>query len=703
MATEGGQKQLVVGIDIGGTFTDLVVIDEAAGRVFIEKELTSPDDPSRAVVHGLSSMLSKHRIHIEELAHVVHATTLITNAIIERKGTTTGLLATDGFSDVLEIGREAKYDLYDLFLDVPKPLVPRHLRVEALERTDIDGHIVEPIDLESVDSAVDTLVSHGCEAVAIAFLHGYRNASHERMAAERIRERHPTLYLSLASDIAPEIREYERTNTTAANAYVQPLIDRYLKHLLESLSGEGFTGSFSMMLSNGGLTPVAEARARPIGLLESGPAAGALVAGHYAQLTGEDRVLAFDMGGTTAKACLIEETRPTTTYLFEAAREQRFKRGSGLPIRTASVELIEIGAGGGSMARVDDLGLLKVGPESAGAVPGPACYGRGGTIPTVTDANLVLGYYDASSFLGGEMRLDVCAANAAIGTLAGDLGVSPADAAWGIHNVVNEQMASAARIHAAEKGRDARQYVLLTTGGAAPCHGPRIAQKLQMRHMICPPNAGVASAFGLLVAPPKVDLVRSAPMRLDEVDWPGVDRLYAEMEREATRILADAGVQPVDITFERLSDMRYIGQGFEITVDITGSGSESTLPESLSSRFEAAYQESFARALAGVPIESLTWRLTATGLHTPAEITQRSTQQTTSTDGTPEPINARPAYFPEWGEYREVPVFSRYRLGAGAGANGPAIIEERESTTLVPPDCSWLVDQHGMLRLSWER
>ncbi|MBW3633440.1 MAG: hydantoinase/oxoprolinase family protein [Chloroflexi bacterium] len=701
MTRADDQTNLVVGVDIGGTFTDLVVVDEERGRIFIGKELTTSDDPARAVLHGISTLCARHGLRLEDLAHAIHATTLITNAIIERKGARTGLLTTAGFRDVLEIGREAKYDLYDLFLTIPASLIPRKWRAEAPERIDIDGRVVAPIDLEAVDAAVDRLVADGCEALAISFLHAYRNAAHEQAAAERIQTRHPSLYVSLSSDVAPEIREYERTNTTAANAYVRPLIDQYLGRLLEVLGDDGFTGSFSMMLSNGGLTSVPDARARPIGLLESGPAAGALVAGHFAQLTAEPRVLAFDMGGTTAKACLIEDGAPATTYLFEAAREQRFKRGSGLPIRTASVELIEIGAGGGSLARVNDLGLLKVGPESAGAMPGPACYGRGGTTPTVTDANLVLGYYDAGSFLGGEMALDLPAAQEALGDLAGKLGIELVDAAWGIHNVVNEQMASAARIHAAEKGRDVRQYTLLTTGGAAPCHGPRIAQKLQMRQVVCPPNAGVASSFGLLVAPPRVDLVRSSPMRLAELDWPAVEQLYAEMAAQALSILAEAGAAPEDVRFERTADMRYVGQGFEITVGVPAVV-EGTAPADILSRaFSAAYQESFARIIPDTPIEALTWRLQALGSQTSTAIIGQQNRQERSTQA-PAPRGSRPAFFPEWGEYRPTPVFDRYHLGPGFAGSGPSIIEERESTTVIPPGFHWCIDEFSMLKLTWE-
>lgn len=696
------QKHLVVGVDIGGTFTDLVVVDESRGRVFIGKELTTTDDPARAVQDGISRLCQRHGLRLDDIAHAIHATTLITNAIIERKGARTGLLTTAGFRDVLEIGREAKYDLYDLFLTIPTPLIPRKWRAEAPERINIDGRVVTPIDLEAVDAAVDVLVEAGCEAVAIAFLHAYRNAAHERAAADRIAARHPALFVSLSSDVAPEIREYERTNTTAANAYVRPLIDRYLERLLAALEQGGFTGSFSLMLSNGGLTSVPDARARPIGLLESGPAAGALVAGHYAQLMDEPRVLAFDMGGTTAKACLIEDGAPATTYLFEAAREQRFKRGSGLPIRTASVELIEIGAGGGSLATVNDLGLLKVGPESAGAMPGPVCYGRGGAIPTVTDANLVLGYYDAGSFLGGEMPLHLPAAHQAIGQVAETLGIGLVDAAWGIHNVVNEQMASAARIHAAEKGRDVRQYTLLATGGAAPCHGPRIAQKLQMRRVVCPPNAGVASSFGLLVAPPRVDLVRSAPMRLDELDWPAVERLYAEMKAQALETLAEVGAAPETVRFERSADMRYVGQGFEITVNLPTLHPGERPAEMFSRAFTEAYQRSFARDIPDAPIEALTWRLRALGSQTStAIIEQQERGEAAATP--PKPRGSRPAYFPEWGKYRPTPVFDRYHLGPGAAGAGPAIIEERESTTVIPPGFHWCVDEFSMLNLTWEQ
>ena len=477
LAESKSSRRYRFGVDIGGTFTDLVVVDERGGVMLVGKTLTTPRDPSVGVLTGLTRMLAEQGLSARDIEVAVHATTLITNAIIERKGAKTALITTEGFKDVLEIGRELRYDLYDLFLEMPKPLVPRQLRREVRERVRKDGRVSIPLDRAQVETVVQELIDQGVESIAVCFLHSYINDEHELAVERQIGEKHPGMFVSVSSRVAREIREYERTSTTVANAYVQPLADKYLDRLAGKMEGIGFGGSLYMMLSNGGIASLRSARELPIRLVESGPAAGALVGGFYGGLVGERNVLAFDMGGTTAKACMVEDGQPMTTYSFEAARVHRFRRGSGLPLKVPAIELMEIGAGGGSIAHLDRMGLLKVGPESAGAEPGPACYGRGGVDPTVTDADLLLGYLNPDYFLGGEMRLDLEAARRAVREkVAGPLNVGEVEAAWGIHEIVNENMAGAARVHIAEKGRDPRSGACprLPSGQGAPTEEDRV-------------------------------------------------------------------------------------------------------------------------------------------------------------------------------------------------------------------------------------
>ncbi|OFW98472.1 MAG: hydantoinase, partial [Alphaproteobacteria bacterium RIFCSPHIGHO2_12_FULL_66_14] len=480
---------LSLGIDIGGTFTDVVIHDPRDGRAIIWKESTTPDDPARGALEGTRRVLAKAGVRPDQVGRVVHATTLFTNALIERKGARTGLLTTAGFADVLEIARERKYELYDLFIEMPKPLVPRPWRREAKERLAADGSVEIALDVEAALAEVAELVEQGVESLAICFLHSYANPAHERAIAAAVAERFQYLSISLSSDIAPEIREYQRTSTTVANAYIRPLAEIYLERLEQALTKSGIPGGLFLMLSNGGLTHVSEAKRAPVQLLESGPAAGALAGAWFGRNAGLERVLAFDMGGTTAKLALVDDGEPLVAYGFEAAREKRFLRGSGLPIMIATVELIEIGAGGGSVARKSDLGTLQVGPESSGAQPGPACYGRGGTDATVTDADLALGYLNADFFLGGAMKIDRAATEAALGGLATALGVERDRAGFGVHDVVNENMAGAARVAIAERGRIPAEYALLATGGAGPVHAWNVARKLGVTRVVCPPGA----------------------------------------------------------------------------------------------------------------------------------------------------------------------------------------------------------------------
>jgi N-methylhydantoinase A len=678
-----------MGVDIGGTFTDLVLLDDSAGEWRVAKTLTTPAAPEQAVVTGLRELLVETNLKPAEIDRLIHGTTLVTNAIIERKGAPTGLITTEGFRDVLEIGREHRYDMYDIFIELPKPLVPRHLRLGVRERILDDGSVLIPLDEEGVRQATRQLVAAGVKAVAVCFLHSYANPVHERRAAEIIRAEAPDLWVSLSSEVAPEIREYDRFSTTVANVYVRPLVDRYLATLVDRVRNLGLSCEVLIMLSGGGVATVDTARQFPIRLVESGPAAGALAAAFLAAEAGFPNVLAFDMGGTTAKACLIEDGQPLTAPEFELARAYRFKKGSGLPVKVTVIELIEIGAGGGSIAWVDSLGLLKVGPESAGAEPGPACYGRGGTEPTVTDADLILGYLDPSYFLGGRMRLDRAAAEAAVGRLAERLGLSLVEAAWGIHEVVTENMAAAARVHGIERGKDIRKFPLFAFGGAGPVHVYRLAQKLGLKRFICPPGAGATSALGLLVAPLAFDFVRSYYGRLDGLDWAVVNRLLAEMEAEGRALLRRAGVPAADIAVARSVDLRYTGQGHEVNVALPDGELGESLEGEILRRFIAEYRRLYHRAGPEVPAEAITWRVRVSGPR-PAIAPRRAGQRPARVE---EALKGfRPAYFAEYGDFRPTPVYDRYALGPGAVIEGPAVIEERESTVVLGPRAVARVD-----------
>jgi N-methylhydantoinase A len=668
---------LSLGIDIGGTFTDLVLHDPVSGRASIWKESTTPDDPARGALAGAVEVLRRAGREPCEVGRVVHATTLFTNALIERKGARTALLTTTGFRDTLEIGRERKYELYDIFLTMPKPLVPRDWRREAHERLAPDGRVEIPLDLDAAMREVEQLVAEGAESLAVVFLHAHANPAHEQALGEAVARRFPDLSLSLSSDIAPEIREYPRTSTTCANAYVRPLAERYLARLEEQLREAGIPGGLFLMLSNGGLTHAAEARRAPVQLLESGPAAGALAGAWFGRQAGLDRVLAFDMGGTTAKLALVDDGEPLVAWGFEAAREKRFLRGSGLPVQIATVELIEIGAGGGSIARRSGLGTLAVGPESAGAQPGPACYGRGGTLPTVTDADLMLGNLDAGFFLGGEMRIERGLAEAAIGALAGALGVAPARAALGVHDIVNENMAGAARVAVAERGRAPQDYALLATGGAGPVHAWAVARRLGIGRVACPPGAGAGSTFGMLMAPARADRVGSYAVSLARAEPAAMRAILDALEDTARDVLRGTGADLSAATVRRLADMRYAGQGSEITVALPGDLS----PEGVRGTFEAAYRRLFARTPPGAAIEFVALRLSLSapmpGSGGALDLVRRA--HGSKRKGT------RAVFHAEAADWVETAVYDRYALAPGERIEGPAVFEEAESTFVIGP------------------
>jgi N-methylhydantoinase A len=676
-------------VDIGGTFTDVVLVD--GGRVGANsKVLTTPADPSVAVESGITRLLE----HVEpnKVSEVVHGTTLVANALIERKGAVTALIATAGFRDTVTIRRELRYDLYDLFLEMPEPLVPRRLRYEVAERVLADGSVDVPLDAERVRALARRLTRDGIEAVAVSLLHSYRNPDHERAVGHILSEEAPGVAVSLSSDVSPELGEFARTSTTIANAYVLPLIDSYLEMLQKRLDGLGLRGPLRIMLSTGGggIAGVETARRFPVRLLESGPAAGAVSAGFWGSRVGPEDVLAFDMGGTTAKACLIERGVPLVARESEAARVYRFTKGSGMPVRVPVIDLIEIGAGGGSIAHVGPFGLPNVGPESTGADPGPVCYGQGGTLPTVTDADVVLGYLNPRFFLGGEMRLDVEGARAALGRLGNDLGLSVEQTAAAVHRVVNENMSSAARMHAIERGRDLRPSWLVATGGAGPVHAWGVARNLGIRRLVFPPSAGVASAFGMLTAAPGFELARSLPGPLRETPWRDVRRALRELVTEGARQLAASGVPRARIAVEVAADVRHRGQGDAITVEL-GNGLGSDPVTQVEEAFEAAYLRLYRRRPPGVESEITTWRVRLAGPEPELDVRLRRSPGATARKG------SRRVWFAEAGRYVPTTVYDRYLLGSGDAFEGPAVVEERESTMVIGSGAHARVDDVGNL------
>jgi len=683
-----------VGADIGGTFTDLIIVNNETGAFTIGKTLTTPDDPSRAVEKVLLETLDLGNVRPDEIQHLIHGTTLVTNAMIERKGANTALLTTKGFRDSVEIGRETRYDLYDLMLEQPKPLVPRYLRFDVPQRTLVDGTTHEELDEKFVADLTAELTKNGIEAIAICFLHSFTNPTAERAAREVVHQVAPEMRVSISSDVNPEIREFERASTTIANVYVQELVEKYLRRLEERLDAVGFTGNFYLMLSSGGIATVDTTVRFPVRLLESGPAAGALAANAYGIAAGHPDLISFDMGGTTAKICVIDKGEPLIAHDFEVDRIYRFKKGSGLPIKLPVIELIEIGTGGGSIARVDTLGLLKVGPDSSGADPGPVCYGNGGEDPTVTDANLILGYLDPAYFLGGKMSLELERAKEVIRQkIAEPLGLSMEEAAWGIHQIANENMANAARVHSLERGKDPRRFPLFAFGGAGPVHAYRIALSLGSPEMLAPLGAGVMSTVGFLTAPLAFDFVRSWTVGTHEIDWGKANQLLAEMEAEGEALLSDSDVAPGDIVHRRQVDMRFVGQGHEIPVTLPNTTLGAEHLDGLKATFDTVYQELYERLGPPVNMEIINWRVVSSG-PTPdvaLEINSDGNDAQTAADTKK---SSRQAYFPESGGFTDTPIYDRYLMKPDMTFDGPAIVEERESTVIIGPGSICSIDRH---------
>jgi len=671
-------------VDIGGTFTDVVLLDAETGRVVVDKALSTPSRPLNGVRTGVTQLLAKAGVSPSDItAPIVHATTLITNALIEGKTGKAALVTTTGFGDTLLIRSEHRFDMYDLQIEFPAPPIPREMTFELEERTLVDGTVLVEPSAEAIAALGDQLEAAGAESVGVCFLHGYANGANERLVADALAER-LGVPVCTSHDVAPQIREYPRMVTTACNAATMPIIGPYLDELQEWLAGEGFGGKVLMMLSNGGVISAEDAKSVPIRLVESGPAAGALAGAWYARRLGEERLLCFDMGGTTAKSCLIENYEPELTNEFEVARVYRHKKGSGFPVTVPSVDLVEIGAGGGSLGRVDELGLLKVGPDSAGSEPGPASYGRGGQLPATTDADLLLGYLDPEYFLGGDMPLDLAAAQEAMAKVADGIGSSVSDTAVGMHTVINQNMAAAARMHAIERGLDLRGVPLIAFGGAGPVHACGVAELLEADRVIFPVNASVLSAFGTLVSPVRIDLARSMLAPIDDAVAPERDRLLAEMQAEGTRILEAAGVDTDAVRFRYGMDARYRGQGNEVTIWVGEGTSWPTSTEETIEAFAREYEQVYGMRIPDVPVEVVTWRVAAWA--PPPEVGVAELPQAT---GTPEPHRTRPARFDRDGDVIEIPVYRREALGVGATVAGPAIVEERETTAVIRP--SWTV------------
>jgi N-methylhydantoinase A len=682
-----------LGVDIGGTFTDVAL--EIGERRFTGKILTTPHAPEDGVLAALCSVTAEAGVKPGEVGVIIHGTTLATNALIERKGARTALLTTEGFRDVVEIRHENRFEQYDVNIDLPPPLVPRRLRLPVRERIDAQGEVLVPLDESSVARAIETLAAQQVEAVAVGLLHSFTNPDHERWVGDAIARRLPQVAVTLSCDVSPEMREYERFSTACANAYLQPLIGRYLVKLARELLRAGFHCPLLLMTSGGGITTTETAIRFPVRLVESGPAGGAIFAACIAREHGLDQVVSFDMGGTTAKICLIDKAQPQTARAFEVARMYRFLKGSGLPLRIPVIEMVEIGAGGGSIARVDTLGRIVVGPDSAGSEPGPVCYGRGGEEPTVTDADVVLGRIDPTTFSGGKIALDVAAAKRATADqIAAALNLATEHAALGVSEIVDENMANAARVHAIESGKDLRSRTLIAFGGAAPLHAARVAEKLGISRVLVPVNAGVGSAVGLLRAPVAYETVRGRLMRLGSFEAASVNRLFAEMRAEAEAIVR-RGAPAAKLVEQRSAFMRYRGQGHEIAValpvrDLTAAD-RSTIRE----LFEAVYRRLYSRAIPGVEIEILSW---VVAVSAPSEGQLGAPAQ--ERPSKPKPASRRPIFDPHTGEFEEVNIYRRPDLAPGARISGPAVIAEDETSTVVSPLFDARIDRFGYIELT---
>jgi N-methylhydantoinase A len=675
-------RRVRLAADIGGTFTDIVLSDDEHRLVL--KVLTTPSAPEVAVIDGTRSVLAEAGLAFSDIDLFVHGTTLATNAVIERRGAKTALIATAGFRDVVEIADEGRFDQYDLNIVKPRPLVPRDLRFTVLERLDVHGAVRLALDETAVRTVAARMAQLGIEAIAVALIHSYANPTHEERVGAILREACPNISLSLSSAVSPEAREYERTSTTIANAYVQPMMSGYLRRLEKAFRELGYSRPIHLMTSSGSLATLDTAAQFPVRLVESGPAGGAILAGRIALERGESRILSFDMGGTTAKICLIDNGQPLKGRVFEVDRQSRFKKGSGLPVRIPVIEMVEIGAGGGSIARLDALQRVQVGPESAGAEPGPACYGRGGRDPTVTDADLLIGKIDGDRFAGGKIVLDLDAAATALG--AAFAGTTAEQAAVGVAEIVDENMANAARVHAVERGVAIAERTLVAFGGAAPLHASRLAEKLGIQRVIVPADAGVGSALGFLAAPAAYEMVRSRYTHLTAFDIENINALLAEMEQQAlTHCRAAAGAQPILV--QRSAFMRYAGQGHEIAVTLPDRALERHDAATLRENFEREYTRLFSRHIPSAEIECMSWLVAAS---TKTLVPERLAPAPAT--AAPKSRGDRSIFDTRLGRRLMVPVFERRDLAAGVTITGPALVVEQDTSTYVSASFDLAVD-----------
>ena len=665
-----------LGVDIGGTFTDVVI--EGPGVAESIKVLTTYDAPERAILDGIAQVCAKAGVEPAQVGRIIHGTTLATNALIERRGAKTALVTTKGFRDVIEMRTESRFEQYDLNLRLPEALIPREDRHVLDERIGAQGQVLRPLDRAEIEALAEHL--KGYESIAIGLMHSYANPDHERLVAEVLAAKLPGVSLSLSSEVSPQMREYERFNTVCANAYVKPLMKAYLDRLVGKLGEMGVSAPVYLMHSGGGIIGIASAAEFPVRLVESGPAGGAIFAAHIASAHGLDRVLSFDMGGTTAKICLIKDATPKTSRVFEVARSYRFKKGSGMPISIPVIDMVEIGAGGGSLASVDVMHQVRVGPESAGSEPGPACYQRGGERPAVTDADLVLGKLDPDDFAGGTIPLSTGNSQAALTAEVGaKLDMDPVTSAYAVSEVVDETMANAARAHAVENGEDLGTYTMIAFGGAAPLHAGRLAQKLGVSRFLVPPGAGVGSAIGFLRAPFSFEANRSVYMKLSDFDPDAIRSLLSDLRDEAT-----AFVRTCDAESEILSEfkvyMRYTGQGWEIPISLTEAQAMNPDVGTFQARFEEDYTKLFGRPVTGMDVEITVWSVNAT---TPAE--EVAPIEVADRKGGAVAVGQRNLFDPVTGGFREAAVVDRGTLKPGQFATGPAAITEDETTIIVPP------------------
>ena len=682
-----------LGCDIGGTFTDFVLLDDETGQILVYKCLTTPGDPSDAIEEGIRDLTLRVPDLPLKMREVIHGTTLVINAIIERKGARTGLITTKGFRDVLELGREFRYAPYDIFSEYPEPLVPRWLRLEVDERVRTDGRVLKALDETQALETIRKLADEGVTSIAVCLINSFENPAHELTLKELIAKEFPEISISISYEVLPQIREYERTSTTVTNAYVKPLTESYLRKLFNRLNSLGFSGQLFIMLSSGGITSVETAAEFPVRIIESGPTAAVIAGQFYSRLFDLPEMFCFDMGGTTAKSCLIQDGIAGVVPTFEVGRVQRFMKGSGLMIQVPVVDLMEVGAGGGSIARVSRLGTLQVGPDSAGADPGPICYGLGGVEPTVTDADLLLGYLDAEYFLGGDMKLDLEAARKNIETrLAEPLGVSYIQAVWGIHDLINETMAAAAKTHIAERGGNPKLVTVAAFGGAGPVHAYGLARKLGAPKVIVPPNAGVGSALGFFTAPRAFDLVRSHKTPLVGANFEEVETLFRRMESDGERTLRTAGATD-KVSFVRSVEARFIGQGYETNLPLPDGSFADLDPSDLRRQFDQAYEKLYGRTYPEIPVEFVNFRVRASlpvqALELPRLKKRGSLNEAFKGE--------RLAYSDKTHDFIPFKVYDRYKLSPDATFAGPSIVEERESTVIVGEGATVRIDDYGFL------